>query len=128
MAVKYRQNEQWNSTTYRKLKREAQSISAWLAHLGVGVGDAVILPSRRTPNLCAQLLGIQWSGAHYVFIDDEYPLQRQQLICTEAGARIGIYDGSQPDSTELPITWHRIPVSLPEPDYHSAGQDPELPA
>ncbi len=114
IAVRYWQNSQWCEISYADLLQQAQATANWLQELGVCTGDAIVLPSSRSTGLCSQLLGILWAGAHYVFLDLQYPLQRQRFICTQVGATIGIYAGDQQLPHDLPVQWHCIP-QLPAP-------------
>ncbi len=109
IAVRYWHDSQWCDTSYADLLQQAQATANWLQALGVSAGDAVVLPSSRSSGLCSQLLGILWAGAHYVFLDMQYPLQRQRFICSEVGAKIGIYEGEWQLPRDLPVEWHGVP-------------------
>ena len=122
IAVRIDGTDDCREITYSALAKEAQRVASRLVEAGLKKGEAVILPSIRTPDLCANLLGILWAGGHYVFVDFDYPLQRQHFICSQVGARFGI--GSVPDQngSHLAIEWLEIdrvgdtPAPLPLPD------------
>ncbi len=121
-AVMHKFSGDWCYISYAELLADAKGIAAFLKELGVGEGDAIVLPSVRGQNLCAQLLGILWVGAHYVFIDPEYPLERQQFICEETGARIGLFDRGIEPIGGLSLEWHRTEIRDPIPDDPSCGE------
>lgn len=127
-AVKYWQDGKWEQISYFDLLDQAQSTASWLRDLGVVKGEAVILPSQRSPRLCGQLLGFLWAGAHYVFLDNCYPIERQKFICSEVGAKVGIFEEDQYITQNLPIQWQRIPQDLPTAQGPEVSINPELPA
>jgi len=122
IAVRWKESGKWESRTYAQLLQDARAIASYLKVHGVQGGDAVILPSIRDRSLCANILGILWAGGHYVFIDPEYPLERQKFICDAVGARIGIFEGSLNPLGHLEIDWHKIPAQ------YADGTAPELPS
>ena len=115
VAVAHQFTDDWVEFTYARLLEQAGSVATQLHRLGVEKGDAVVLPSVRGGNLCSQLLGILWVGAHYVYIDPEYPPERQEFICRETGARIGLFDDYVEPIENLPLEWHRIEAVEPDP-------------
>ena len=121
IAVKYCIDNDWHGITYAELLVEARHTAAYLASIGVGSGDPVILMSQRSPQLCSNLLGILWVGAHYVFVDGNYPLERQQFICSEVGATVGLCDSTIPTANNLNIQWHSTPIT-----EKSLGSDQSL--
>lgn len=80
-------DQQWRQLSYVELTQHAQNYAVQLVDAGVQPGDAVMLPSVRSAELVSQLLGILWVGAHYVFVDPEYPVERQQFIRSQSGAK-----------------------------------------
>ena len=86
--------DRWQSLSYAALEQQARFMACDLHDAGVQPGDAVILPSLRTPELVPQLLATLWVGAHYVFIDPNYPLERQQLIQSQSKACWGLAKAS----------------------------------
>lgn len=80
----------WRQLSYSKLSVKAQLIAGELQRVGVKPGDAVVLSSARSPDLVPQLLAVLWVGAHYVFIDPNYPLERKKFIQSECKAKWGL--------------------------------------
>ncbi len=105
-AVKVLVDGNWHDQTYAELCEYASIVATELLERGVQPGDAIVVPSQRTPLLCGQLLGILWAGGHYVFIDPEYPLERQTFIHQQSAASIGLYDGSTIPLPDIDIDWH----------------------
>lgn len=124
-AIKYKDKFAWNYQTYSQLLAQAEITASLLLNNGVTNGDAVVLPTYRTPSLCSALLGILWIGGHYVFIDANYPVERQQFIAKEVGAKCGLFEEEDTILNELDLAWHHIPPEVssttPPPNVH----DPE---
>jgi len=97
-----RDDGQWESISYGDLLTHAQDCAAQLFQQGVRAGDSVALSTDRSLNLCAQLLGVLWLGANYVFIDPSYPAMRQRSIIDETGAKVGF---GRADLSELDLIW-----------------------
>jgi amino acid adenylation domain-containing protein len=117
----------WSRIDYSTLLERARRVSGALKTAGLEPGDAVVLPSRRTPNLCAHLLGILWAGGHYVFVDPTYPPEHQTFLATDCGARLGLADGDDAP-LEVPVQWLQVdwPTQSPDPGEPVANAD--LPA
>lgn len=105
IAVKWQENHTWNEITYTELFEKAQGIAAILAKAGVNEGSPVILPSERHADLCANLLGILFCGAHYIFIDSNYPKERQHFITQAVSAKFGIVSPGSSSLEHLDISW-----------------------
>jgi len=130
IAVRWQDRGTWHAITYSQLLEESKVVAQLLANAGVRRGSAVILPSRRHPGLCANLLGVLFCGAHYVFIDPGYPKERQEFITRSVSGVFGIATPGSENLKDLGINW--VNTSL-EPK--SAGEselplpeDGELPA
>lgn len=116
VAVAQKFSDHWVEISYTELLEQAQNVAAQLFELGVKEGDAIIVPAIRGPNLCSHLLGILWAGASYVFVDPDFPPERQQFICREVGASIGIIDDNAGPIETLPLDWLRVKAgNLPPP-------------
>lgn len=105
IAVKWKDKRSWEQMTYSELLARSEAVADMLADLGVGEGNAVILASARHANLCANLLGILWCGAHYVFIDPNYPLERQKFIADAVSAKFGIASPGSSRLNHLNLCW-----------------------
>lgn len=62
--------------SYRQLSEEADRVAAYLCSEGVGAGDFVLLIGKRDSLLLTGMLGIIRSGAAYVPVDMNTPVQR----------------------------------------------------
>lgn len=128
IAVKFYEHEQWKALTYTQLVQKAKLLAAHLVTLGLQKGDSVIVPSLRNGSLYGNLLGILWVGGHYVFIDPNYPPDRQKFIREDVGAKFGIFEGDQPPLDCPDLNWQKSPIQNNIVDVPSAVNDPELPA
>lgn len=51
------------------------------------------------------MLAVLTAGAHYVFVDDKYPLERQRLIQQTTNARFGLRGSAHADLNGLDLKW-----------------------
>lgn len=128
IALEYRDAGIWSQCTYSQLFKEARGIAAFLAREGLQNGDAVIMPSFRSPSLCSALLGILWAGGQYVFVDPAYPAERQQFIAEEVGAAMGLFENEASVIDNVNIHWLRIPDKPAEEYDLEIPTDAEAPA
>ena len=91
--------------SYSGLAEQAERVADRLVRAGLKQGEPVVLPSIRSADLCANLLGILWAGGHYVFVDFSYPVERQRFICSQVNARFGIGSEGGQAGRQLPIEW-----------------------
>ncbi len=127
-AVKHMEDGIWHTLSYAELSERAKAIAVQLQHSGVNKGDAVVVPSLRNGSLCQSLLGILWAGAHYVFIDPDYPKERQQYICDDAGARFGLFEGEESQLKSSGLSWLKLPFESNSGSIPESMDDAELPA
>jgi non-ribosomal peptide synthetase-like protein len=111
------------SLTYAQLDRWTDAVAAYLSDQGIGRGSSVGLWWPRSLELHVAILGIVKSGAAYVPLDREMPLDRVHTVLSEVGASACFTDAdsdmgcrtilvpSMPTDSET-IT----PPSGPEPD------------
>ena len=64
------------SQTYAELDRKSNELANYLQLLGIGTGDLVGLCCDRNVDTPAMLVGIMKSGAGYVPLDPDYPVDR----------------------------------------------------
>ncbi|MBL8994288.1 MAG: amino acid adenylation domain-containing protein, partial [Spirochaetia bacterium] len=81
-ALRFQEKE----CTYEELDRWSDLIAAELTRVGVKRGQAVGLWWPRSLELHAAVLGIAKSGAAYVPMDTEMPLERVKVVMKEVGA------------------------------------------
>ncbi|TRX60217.1 amino acid adenylation domain-containing protein [Fulvivirga sp. M361] len=74
--------------TYKQLWARSGQVSAHLIHEGTGEPDLVALCVDRSLDMLIGILGILRSGAAYVPIDPEYPIQRISFILADTGAKM----------------------------------------
>ncbi len=72
---------------YKELNEEANRIAHSLIEKGIGRGDIVAFMLPRRSYLIATMLGILKSGAAYMPIDPDYPLDRIEYMLSDSGAK-----------------------------------------
>lgn len=127
-AIKFQERGVWHTRTYAQLREEAETIAIHLKNSGTQKGDAVVVPSLRNGSLCAGLLGILWTGGHYVFIDPNYPGDRQKYISEDAGAKLGLFEGDKPPLNYSGVSWLKLPLESCENGLSDDINDIDLPA
>ena len=75
------------SITYAELNNWSDAVAEYLATQGIGKGDFVGLWWTRSLELHVAILGIVKSGAAYVPLDREMPIDRVHTVLTEVGAK-----------------------------------------
>ena len=105
IATCHRQDGQWRQTSYDELLNSSGRLAAALVAAGVQPGDAVLVPARRHKDLLVHMLAILEAGAHYVVVDDNYPLPRQELIQQTAKARFGLREAGDASLNGLDVQW-----------------------
>lgn len=78
--------------TFAELDRRADRIAHALVGAGVGPGTLVALTMRRTVNLLPALFGIIKSGAAYLPVDPDYPVDRRAFMLSDSGAAFVLGD------------------------------------
>ncbi|QDS96167.1 Polyketide synthase PksJ [Roseimaritima multifibrata] len=76
-----------DSQSYASLSAWSNQIAGWLQTKGVGIGDRVGICCRRDVDLPATLVGILKSGASYVPLDPEYPVDRLKFMVKDADVK-----------------------------------------
>ena len=108
------------SHTYRDLKAESDLVASFLRLRGIGQGDLVGLCCDRTYRLPALLLGIMKSGAGYVPLDPEYPLERLKYMVEDSGARFVLANDAQRDIVDT----FGVPVEFVENGWNGPSSQP----
>jgi len=80
------------SMTYGELNRKANSLARCLISRGVKSGDNVALMVARSFDMVAGMLAIMKTGAAYVPIDPDYPVDRQEYILENSAVGLLIAD------------------------------------
>lgn len=74
--------------TYLELNQISNSVAAKLAKLSIGNGDIVPIYLPRGKGFVAAFLGVMKSGAAFVPLDENYPLERIHIICDSVKAKL----------------------------------------
>ena len=83
------------SLSYAELDTLSRNAAASLSAAGVGVGDLVGIHVPRSLDMLVAVLAVLRAGAAYVPLDPEFPQQRLQFVCEDAGLRhIIVADGA----------------------------------
>jgi len=88
VAVSHDPDGAREALTYAELNAYANRIARYLTSRGVAPGDNVALCLPRGVHQIAALLAIVKTGAAYVPLDVEYPLERLRFILGDVGARL----------------------------------------
>lgn len=75
------------SLGYAELDASIRTAAAALRRAGVGGGDLVGIHVPRSLEMLVAVLAVLRAGAAYVPLDPEFPLQRLQFVCGDAGLR-----------------------------------------
>ncbi|MEM7453214.1 MAG: amino acid adenylation domain-containing protein [Planctomycetota bacterium] len=73
--------------SYHELNRLSDQVAAWLQSKNIGSGDLVGLCCDRNLETPALLVGIMKSGAGYVPLDPEYPVDRLNYMVADSGLK-----------------------------------------
>jgi long-chain acyl-CoA synthetase len=109
VALRYKQNGSWHSTTFSELRRRAWHVSEMLAHLNVQSGDRVAILLENSPEWFELYYGIVGIGAVAVPVDAKLREQEVSHIFHDCGvsaafcsARLAVLiDGIGPHLQEL---------------------------
>ncbi|AOW88227.1 non-ribosomal peptide synthetase [Streptomyces olivaceus] len=102
--------------TYRELNERADRIAHVLRRRGVGLGTAVGVVLGRTVDLPAAVLGVLKTGAAYLPVDPDSPVERTAAQFADCAVTTALVTGDLLD---------RLPADLPEPVVLDRGA-PEL--
>ncbi|GAB3932897.1 non-ribosomal peptide synthetase [Mucilaginibacter myungsuensis] len=76
--------------SYKQLDEASDKLAALLIGKGIQKGDLVALAVNRTADMMTALLGILKTGAAYLPIDPEYPVERIKYTLNDADAKLMI--------------------------------------
>ena len=126
IAVRYRDQSGWHAQSYDQLLAAARSTARVLAAKGLARGQSVLVPSLRHERLLADLLGILWAGGNFVFLDPNYPAERQRFLCEQAKPKFGIGPVHWRAAVELAVDWIAVTDDSDESAVPAPPDDPEL--
>ncbi|MFE6862947.1 amino acid adenylation domain-containing protein [Nocardia sp. NPDC057668] len=105
-----------------------EALSNALAHrlcgLGIGPGDVVAVPARRSVNWLIALRGVLAAGAAYLPIDPGHPVERVRAQLAECGVRVGIDTGTAELAGEVRAVADWIVLDEPTRNHAAAGAPP----
>ncbi|MFI9503214.1 amino acid adenylation domain-containing protein [Nocardia sp. NPDC052566] len=76
--------------TYAELDRRSNRLARALISRGVGAGDRVALGLTRSVESVLTVLAVAKSGAAFVPVDPNYPVDRIKHMLTDSGCRVGV--------------------------------------
>ncbi|MEA3179826.1 MAG: hypothetical protein QOI59_3349, partial [Gammaproteobacteria bacterium] len=91
-----------SSLTYGELNARANELARVLVSAGAQRGEMVGVCMQRSPLLLISLLAVQKSGATYVPLDPEFPVERLAYMLADSGAKVLLSAGNLPSGLELP--------------------------
>lgn len=87
----------YRSLTYAELDAAANQLARWLRQRGVSRGKFVAFCLPRSPEVYITMLAILKSGAAYVPLDPQYPVERIRFILQDANVPILITHSTLPE-------------------------------
>jgi amino acid adenylation domain-containing protein len=99
-----------HSLSYAQLNAFANRVAHRLIGLGIRPGDRVGVCASRTPALLAGLLGIQKSGAAYVPLDPDFPVERLNYMLADSGAKVLLTSGNVTQELQVPQAVARLEI------------------
>ena len=95
--------------SYSALLAWAEALAVELHHRGVGPWERVGVRLARGPELVVSLLAVLRAGGAYVAIDPAYPVDRQELMLADSGARLLLTDEAWLDGQAAMAIEHLSP-------------------
>lgn len=74
--------------TYAQVDHRSNQIAAYLIEQGIGEGDLVGICVARSAEMLVLLFAILKTGAGYVPLDPDYPIDRLQYMCDHSGLKL----------------------------------------
>jgi amino acid adenylation domain-containing protein len=108
--------------TYAELNRRANQIAHALLDIGIMPDDRVVLCVERTVQMVIGLLGILKSGAAYVPVDPNYPVERQILMMEDSSPAALVTWGPIPGHLQA----SHLPIVLIDSQSHLSAENPSV--
>ena len=99
--------------TYAQLEEKSDQLATWLTSKGIGRGDRVGLCCERDVDTPALLLGILKSGAAYVPLDPDYPVDRLIYMVEDSNVKHVVAHSGQLELTEQ----FNVPATIVDRDW-----------
>jgi amino acid adenylation domain-containing protein len=77
-----------SSVTYQQLSDKTDQLVSYFMEIGIKTGDIIALSVERSIEMVVCLLACQKSGAVYLPLDPEYPLERIQFMLEDSAAKL----------------------------------------
>ena len=117
--------DQQDSQTYAELDTKSNQLANYLRSQGIGKGDLVGLCCDRNVDLPMLLVGIMKSGAGYVPLDPDYPVDRLVYMVEDSGVKHVVANTNQLHLTRR----FDVPLTVVDRDWEkvadSGTHDPE---
>ena len=119
--------------TYAQLNEKSDQLAAYLQSQGIGRGDLVGLCCNRDVDMPALLVGIMKSGAGYVPLDPDYPIERLIYMVGDSEIKHVISHSEQLSLTEkfnvsttiVDRDWDQVAAAANELGELNVATDPE---
>ncbi len=109
-----------STLSYAQLNGRSSHVARTLRVAGARRGEMVAVCMRRSPLLLVSLLAVQKSGAAYVPLDPDFPVDRLKYMLSDSGARVLLTAGPLPQGLEVPAGIEVIDVAA---DAGQLGSD-----
>lgn len=96
--------------TYSMVNEQANKVAAYLVNLGIQKGQVVGVLAERNELLVVTLIGIFKSGAVYLPIDPEYPLERIGFLLEDTACTYVLSTGKVPVAVQELLDKHQASV------------------
>jgi long-chain acyl-CoA synthetase len=88
VAIEVQRKDGLDSVTYGRLREMAERTAAWLAVIGVGLGERCAILADNDAHWCGAYLGILRRGAVAVPMDAAYTASQVSTLLVDSGARV----------------------------------------
>lgn len=80
--------------TYRQVADRVNKMANWLIQQGIGQGNVVGILAERSADTVMAILGVLHSGAAFLPLNPELPIERLQVLCQKAQVARVLYDNN----------------------------------
>ncbi|QCO55738.1 amino acid adenylation domain-containing protein [Pseudorhodobacter turbinis] len=101
--------------SYDALEARSNTLAAYLQGRGIGAGDRVGVALGRGVDLVVAILGVLKTGAAYVPLDPNYPVERIAYVAEDAALSLILGDRDAANTLGLAGFWEGRPPQMPTP-------------